>query len=82
MAERRRPGPVPKGARKQFTVRALEDHVPVYEAAAAEAGIPLGDYIAGVLARAHGLPEPTYIHRPSRSDRRPRRGQEELPIGA
>lgn len=81
MAERRRPGPVPKGKRKQFTVRAPEDHVPIYEQAAEEAGLPLSDYIAVALARLHGLPEPTYIDRPRRK-RRIQCGQEELPIGA
>lgn len=55
-------------------VRVPRDHRAVYERAAAEAGIPLGDYVALMLARAHELAEPEYVHR--------NRDQVELPLGA
>jgi hypothetical protein len=55
-------------------VRVPRTHHAIYERAAAEAGMPLGDYVALMLARAHELDEPEYVHR--------RRDQRELPLGA
>jgi hypothetical protein len=72
MAARR--GRQPKGERAQILARVPKPHRHVYEQRAAEQGIPLGDYVALVLAQAHELAEPDYINR----DRR----QGELPLGA
>ena len=69
--ERRKPGPKPKGL-AQITLRVPADHRPCYEAAARDAGLPLSDYIALVLAQAHELPEPAYLRR--------NRDQGELPL--
>jgi hypothetical protein len=53
------------------------DHHQQYAALAEEAGLPLGDYIAQVLARAHDLPDPDYIERAGQPD-----AQQVLPLGA
>ncbi len=74
MAGKRR-GPDPKGDRSAITVRIPRTHRALYERAASAAGIPLGDYIAAQLARAHELEEPDYV------TAWPRR-QEALPLGA
>lgn len=74
LSGRRKPGPVPKGDRSQFTIRVPADHRPVLEKAAKEAGLPLGDYVAVVLAAKHDLPIPAYVNRD--------KGQEALPISA
>jgi hypothetical protein len=55
-------------------VRVPKPHHAIYEQAAKEAGIPLGDYVALSLARFHELDEPEYIHRD--------RNQAELPLPA
>lgn len=55
-------------------VRVPRTHRVVYEERAERAGLPLGDYVAMLLAQAHELDEPEYIHR--------RRDQTELPLGA
>jgi hypothetical protein len=47
-----------------------------YEAAAREAGLPLGDYFAVVMAEVHGFGVPDYIQR----DLERNRLQEELPL--
>jgi len=60
---RKRPGPQPKGVRKQFTVRVPLDQYAVYKGEADARGITLVDYLAGVLARGHGLEEPAYLRR-------------------
>ena len=57
----RRPGPDPKGDRSQITLRLPRTHRTVYEHAAKQAGLPLGDYLALRLARAQGLDDPDYI---------------------
>jgi hypothetical protein len=78
-APRRKPGNPGLGARKAITSRVPPPHWAVYAQEAEEAGIPLGDYVARILARAHKLPEPEWIEerqRKSRSD------QAELPISA
>lgn len=71
MAKIGRPG---KGDRIPTMSRLPRGHRAVYEAAARAADVPLGDYIALMLARAHELEEPEYIHR--------NRDQAELPLGA
>lgn len=63
MAATRRRGPVPKGNREAFTGRYPAEHLDLYKARALAAGLPLGDYLATVLATAHGLDEPDYVHR-------------------
>lgn len=74
-ASRGRGGRKPKGKRAQVTLRIPEDQKPVFEAAAREAGMFLGDYVALVLAQHHDLPAPDYLF--------PRdKGQEALAISA
>lgn len=58
---RKRPGPQPKGVRRQFTVRVPQDQYEVYSREAKARGLSLGDYLTSVLARGHGLPEPDYL---------------------
>lgn len=58
-----RPGPRAKGDRSPLHVRVPKVHRAVYEKAALAAGMPLGDYVAIMLARAHELDEPDYVHR-------------------
>lgn len=65
-----RPGPTPKGDRSAITVRMERRHRSTYEQEAAKAGLPLGDYLALVLARGHQLDVPDYLQ-----GRRRRRGQ-------
>lgn len=72
---RKRPGPQPKGVRKQFTMRLPEDQFAVYKAEADRRDVSLADYLTEVLARGHGLPEPDYLHR-----RRYDQHQEQLPL--
>jgi len=73
---RGKPGPVPKGARAQFTIRVPEEHMEIYRQRADEAGLPVGDYIAVALAHRHGLPTPEYVHRRRRGPER----EDALPI--
>lgn len=73
--ERARPGPKPKGVRRQFTLRVPDDQYEVYQGLAAEAGMPVSDYLAVMLARHHGLPDPEYVLRK-------RRGGDMLPLPA
>ncbi len=73
---RRRPGPEPKGVRRQFTLRVPDDHLALYKREADARGMPLADYLAAALARDHGLPEPAYIHR----NRAQARAEEMLPL--
>lgn len=83
-AERRKPGTPPKGG-DRFTGRAPTDHLAVYEEAAAEHGLSLSDYVAVVLARVHGLNEPSWIDRERKRARERTRSQAaqlELPMGA
>lgn len=61
MAGPGRPGRKPKGKRYSHTVRFPEDHREFYAQAAADQGLPLGDYVALCMARAHNLDEPDYI---------------------
>ena len=75
MSVRNRPGPKPKGARKQFTMRLPEDQFAIYKREADERGISLADYLTEVLAHGHGLPEPEYLHR-----HRPDEQQRQLPL--
>lgn len=73
MAAARR-GRRPKGDRAQILARVPKNHRELYEQRAAEEGLPLGDYVALVMAQAHELKEPEYIHRDQ--------NQEALPLGA
>lgn len=70
----RRPGNPGKGSRRAITVRVPEEHKHAYEAAAAEHGLPLSDYLALELARRFDLGEPEYLQKV--------KGQEQLPMGA
>lgn len=63
MPERRKPGPKPRGDRGTVASRVPVDQKAFYEERAAEAGLPLSDYVAVLLAQAHGLPVPDYIVR-------------------
>lgn len=65
---RKRPGPEPKGVRRQLTVRLPIDQYEVYKGEADSRGMPMADYVAAVLARGHGLPEPAYLRRARRDD--------------
>ena len=60
-----RPGRQSKGDREPTTVRAPRAHMSIYRAEASERGMPLGDYLAFVLADAHGLDAPHYSVRGS-----------------
>ena len=71
-----RPGRKSKGPRRAMHVRVPVDHYAAYEAVAAQAGMPLADWVALTLARSQDLPEPAYVHRPSGTSQR------ELPLGA
>lgn len=73
-SEQKRPGPKPKGVRKQFTMRLPSDQFEVYKAEATRRKISLADYLTEVLARGHGLPEPDYLHRHRQHD------QQKLPL--
>ena len=64
----------PKGDREAMHVRVPKDHKRRYEQEATEAGLCVADYVAIVLARAHQLEEPDYLHRSQ--------NQEALPLGA
>jgi hypothetical protein len=57
-------------------VRVPVDHYAAYEMLAAEAGMPLADWVALTLARSQDLPEPAYVYRSSGTSQR------ELPLGA
>jgi hypothetical protein len=60
MEKRSKGGRRPKGVRSQITCRVPADHKPVLEDAAREAGLPLSDYVAVVLAEKHNLSMPSY----------------------
>ena len=79
MAERRKPGPKPRGVRGPISARVPVDHKKLYEERAEAMGIPLTDYVALVMARAHHLGDPDYIKLPS-TDGAP--VQEELRMSA
>lgn len=64
MAGRGKSGRKSKGQRKPTMVRLPADDHSTYVELAERAGLPLGDYLAQQLARAHGRPEPSYILRP------------------
>ncbi|PRY09894.1 hypothetical protein [Kineococcus rhizosphaerae] len=65
MAERRKPGPKPRGVREPITARVPADHRKLYVEQAKAMGIPLTDYVALVMARAHHLADPAFIKLPS-----------------
>lgn len=56
-----KPGRPAKGDREAATGRFPRAHLDTYKARAAAAGLPLGDYLALVMAQAHGLDEPAYL---------------------
>lgn len=86
--QRRKPGRKPKGQRAQILVRTPTAQRPVFDEAAKQANLPLGDYVAVVLAIAHGLPIPDYIEESQVEQIKRAREQdlkhlqEELPISA
>lgn len=64
--QRARPGPKPKGVRKQFTIRVPADQYAIYQQNAERAQMPVADYLAVVLAQKHNLPIPEYVLRKHR----------------
>lgn len=64
-----RPGPQPKGDRRQLTIRLPSDHFAIYEEEARRQGLALTDYLAGSLARCHRLEEPAYLRRTPKARR-------------
>lgn len=67
-------GRKPKGVREQIGVRVPVDQKAFYEQAARDAGLPLGDYVAIILAEHHQLDIPSYLTES--------KNQERLPISA
>lgn len=63
LTPRKRPGPQPKGRRRQFTFRLPEDQFEHYKRLAAGECMSLADYLAAQLALGHGLDEPEYVRR-------------------
>ena len=64
MAEHAKRGRKPKGVRGPISAQVPVEHKGLYEDLAERMGIPLTDYVALVLARAHQLPDPDYIKLP------------------
>lgn len=67
-------GRKPKGSRVPISAKVPTDLMPILKAEAADKGMPLTDYVALVLAEAHGQPAPSYLEK--------NKNQEALPIGA
>jgi predicted HicB family RNase H-like nuclease len=59
----KKPGPVPRGPRSQFTLRLPPGHRALYKAHADAEGISLADYITRALAEMHDLDLPAYLQR-------------------
>lgn len=57
-----------KGHRFPFTVRVPSEHADVYARAAARHGMKKSDYLAWVLAEAHGLEAPDWIQPEDRQE--------------
>ena len=71
------------GARHAHTVRMPVDHFEVYDEAAEDAGLDVGDYLVMQLAHAHGLPTPGYIEERQRKALAAREAeQQEMRISA
>lgn len=51
----------PKGEREPFTVRVPPPHAEVYRREATQRGLRWSDYLALVLAEAHGLDTPPWM---------------------
>ncbi len=66
-AVRLKPGTRPKGGHR-VTVRVSRQHLERYTAEAKDAGMPLSDYLASELAKAHKLDEPEWFHRDENPD--------------
>ncbi len=75
MAVQSKRGRKPKGQRVQISAKVPTEHKPLLEQAALEAGMPLCDFVATVLAQSLGLSVPTYLE-PNNKD------HPELPISA
>ena len=73
MARRGQGGRPSKGDRDHIVTRPSRVVGDVVRQRADEAGLTISDYVASVLARAHGLPEPVLVAG--------ERGQEVLPLG-
>ena len=67
-------GRKPKGVRVPISGKIPADLKPILDGAAEEAGLPLTDYVALVLAEYHGQPAPSYLEKD--------KNQEALPMGA
>jgi len=78
MAEHRKRGPKPKGVRVPVSVLVPAEHQALYAEHAERMGLPITDYFALFMARAHELPDPDYIK--LRDDHAP--VQEELRMSA
>jgi hypothetical protein len=61
MAEHAKRGRKPKGNREAVSALVPVEHKKLYEDLADRMGIPLTDYVALYMARAHNLPDPDYI---------------------
>lgn len=68
MSRSGKPGQPSKGDRAAHTVRTPRDHMNRYKAEAAARGLSVGDYLAVVLAEAHGLDAPAYLDRNRHQD--------------
>ena len=64
MEEHRKRGRKPKGNRDAVSALVPVEHKALYERLAEQMGIPLTDYVALYMARAHNLPDPDYIKLP------------------
>ncbi|GAA3455930.1 hypothetical protein GCM10018962_77640 [Dactylosporangium matsuzakiense] len=70
----RKPGRKGKGERQQLSVRFPAEHFAAYQAAADEAGLPLGDYVVREMALRHSLELPEWLQT--------ERDQDQLPLAS
>lgn len=61
MPDNRGRGRPSRGARKGVVARVPEDHYAVYNAEAAQLGIPIGSWATMQLAKLYNLPVPQYV---------------------
>lgn len=78
MEQARKPGTRPRGDRAAISMRVPIDQRAIYEARAAELGIPLSSWAAIKLAEAEGLPIPDYVADEIRKAEEKRRHEDEL----